>query len=142
MQPSYPIVTGKPGPSPGPSPTPSSPPPSPPSPTPSSHYEKPPCQSDEASIQVQGLEGSACAPKCDDSGACPTDVPTGTSAKPKCVLQDASSGDKYCALSCRRTKACPKGATCQHIGFSGICMYDDSQAMSTISLEAMPEIIS
>merc|ERR1712070_989821 len=37
MQPSYPVVSGKPGPSPGPSP----PPPS------TSHYEKPPCQSDE-----------------------------------------------------------------------------------------------
>merc|ERR1712193_334592 len=45
MQPSYPVVSGKPGPSPGPSP-----PPSPPS----SHYEKPPCQSDESEASVQG----------------------------------------------------------------------------------------
>merc|ERR1711994_916700 len=52
MQPSYPVVSGKPGPSPGPSPPPS--PPSPP-PPPSSHYEKPPCQADEVDVQVQGI---------------------------------------------------------------------------------------
>merc|ERR1719473_1388226 len=43
-QPSYPVVSGKPGPSPSPSP---------PSPTPSGHYEKPPCASDEVDAQIQ-----------------------------------------------------------------------------------------
>merc|ERR1712151_792660 len=83
MQPSYPVVSASPGPSPGPSP---------PSPS-SSHYEKPPCQSDEVDVQVQGLKGETCAPKCSGM-ACPTDVPPGTTAKPKCVLQDSASGDK------------------------------------------------
>merc|ERR1719238_262165 len=70
-QPSYPVV--KSGPTP-PSPTPPSPTPpspSPPSPTPSTHYEKPPCQSDEVQASVQGLDGPLCTPKCDASGACP-----------------------------------------------------------------------
>merc|ERR1719169_273073 len=90
MQPSYPVVSGKPGPSPGPSPPPAPPsPPSPPSPA-SSHYEEPPCQADESQASVQGADGSVCAPKCDDSGSCPTDVPEGTTDTPQCVLQDQS----------------------------------------------------
>merc|ERR1719482_2087730 len=93
-QPSYPVVGGSPGPSPSPPP----PSPSPPSPS-SGHYEKPPCQSDESEASVQGANGEVCAPKCDSSGSCPTDVPAGTTDKPQCVLQD-QSGDKYCALTC------------------------------------------
>merc|ERR1712054_706005 len=50
MQPSYPVVSGKPGPSPGPSP---------PSPS-TGHYEKPPCQSDETEASVQGANGEVC----------------------------------------------------------------------------------
>merc|ERR1719152_897596 len=48
-QASYPVVSGKPGPSPGPSPPAPPAPPSPPTPPSpgTSHYEKPPCQSDE-----------------------------------------------------------------------------------------------
>merc|ERR1712224_904619 len=54
-QPSYPVITGG-GPAPGPPPPPS--PPSPPSPPPppspaGSHYEKPPCQTDEVEAQIQ-----------------------------------------------------------------------------------------
>merc|ERR1712129_445942 len=105
--PSYPVVSASPGPSP-PSPTPTPPPT--PSPSPGkTHYEKPPCQSDEVEAEVQGTGGELCAPSC-DSQACPTDVPTGTKAKPKCILQDASSGKKYCALSCRRPSQCPTGS--------------------------------
>merc|ERR1712232_945723 len=60
---SYPAVSGTPGSSPGPSPGPSPPPPPPPAPS-GSHYEKPPCQSDEVDIKVQGLKGVTCSPKC------------------------------------------------------------------------------
>merc|ERR1711953_1640242 len=92
-------------------------PPSPPAPNSTSHYEKPPCQSDEVAAQVQGADGSVCAPHC-DSGTCPTDVPAGTTAKPSCVLQD-TTGDEYCALTCF-LGGCPTGAKCKHIGISGI----------------------
>merc|ERR1712190_171981 len=97
-------------------------PPSPPSPPSSTHYEKPPCRSDEVDVQVQGLTGSTCSPKCSGT-TCPTDVPAGTTAKPQCVLQDSSSGDKYCALTCF-VGGCPTGSTCRHSGLVGLCMYD------------------
>merc|ERR1712193_568930 len=73
-QASYPVVHGSP--SPGPSPGPS-PPPSPPSPS-TSHYEKPPCQSDETEAQDQS-GNQYCALKCGRSaGQCP---PEATCAK-------------------------------------------------------------
>jgi len=119
-QPSYPVVKATPGPSPGPAPGPS-PGPSPPAPT--SHYEKPPCQSDEVEAEVQGTNGELCAPKCDGT-SCPTDVPAGTKAKPQCLLQDSSSGEKYCALACVLPGSCPSGATCARIGgIVGVCVY-------------------
>merc|ERR1719261_1336035 len=70
QQPSYPVVKGG---APGPTP----PSPTPPSPTPptKTHYEKPPCQADETEAQIQGLDGSLCAPKCNGS-TCPTDKPS------------------------------------------------------------------
>merc|ERR1712232_410271 len=58
---------------------PSPPPPAPPTPgTP--HYEKPPCHAGEAKASVQGTTGSLCAPPCDASGACPSDVPPNVTA--------------------------------------------------------------
>merc|ERR1712193_149545 len=122
--PSYPVVSGSPAPGPSPSPpAPPSPPspPRPPSPG-STHYEHPPCRSDEVDVQVQGIDGSTCTPKCSGT-TCPTDVPAGTTAKPQCVLQDSSSGDKYCALTCF-VGGYPTGSTCRHSGIVGLCMYD------------------
>jgi hypothetical protein len=122
--PSYPIVSTKPGPS-----------PSPPAPPPAStHYEKPPCKSDEVDAQVQGADGELCAPSC-DSAACPTDVPAGTTAKPKCILQDQQSQKKYCALSCF-FRGCPEGAKCSMIGvLTGICVYPSSNATNPVVLQ-------
>merc|ERR1712107_66740 len=123
----YPVVSGKPGPGPTP------PPPTPPTPTPptppspgTSHYEQPPCQSDELAVGIQGIKGSVCAAKC-TSSPCPTDTPAGTTAKPMCALQDGSSGDKYCALECIRG-GCPPEAACEHPSgsFMGICVYPNS----------------
>lgn len=119
-QPSYPVVDGSvppspapPGPGPGPSP---------------SHYEKPPCASDEVQASIESLGGSVCAPPCDD-GACPLDVPEGTTATPKCVLQSSSSEQKYCALECFLSSQCPDGAKCARQGIMGICVYaDDGKA--------------
>merc|ERR1711972_149018 len=120
-QASYPVVTGS-----GPSPPAPPAPPSPPSPPGSTHYEKPPCRSDEVDVQVQGLTGSTCSPKCSGT-TCPTDVPEGTTASPKCVLQDSSSGDKYCALTCL-FGGCPLGASCKHSGLTGLCLYPKSDS--------------
>jgi len=112
-------------------------PPSPPSPS-SPHYEKPPCRDDETEASVQGAGGELCAPSCDDSGACPADVPAGTRAKPQCILQDSASGKKYCALSCLLPGSCPTGAKCARVGgFRGICVYPEDHDAPHITLKVV-----
>mmetsp|Transcript_120340 Transcript_120340/g.236501 ORF Transcript_120340/g.236501 Transcript_120340/m.236501 type:complete len:459 (+) Transcript_120340:66-1442(+) len=95
------------------------------------HYGRPPCNDDEVTVQVQGMEGVMCSPKCQDA-ACPVDVPPGTTATPQCALQD-QSGDKYCALACTEG-GCPEGARCQLLGTSGICMFDADSRPTTVQL--------
>merc|ERR1711970_608983 len=62
------------------------------------HYGDPAtgCESDEQSVQVQGVSGDFCSPPCTGilHMKCPSDVPDGVTAKPQCALQDSSSGDK------------------------------------------------
>jgi len=96
----------------------------------SSHYEKPPCQTDEKQVQVQGLSGDMCSPAC-TTGSCPTDVVSGVTASPTCALQD-TSGNKYCALICSADSDCDSagGASCQSIQGTGICTYPTSAAPS------------
>lgn len=105
--------------------------PTPPGPTPSgsSHYEDPKkgCQSDEQSVQIQGLTGDFCSPKCTGifKTKCPTDTPKGTTVTPQCALK-TTTGDKYCALICQpgsNNDGCPPTATCQSIQGTGICTY-------------------
>lgn len=135
-QASYPVVTGSAPPAPGPAPA----PPSPPAPS-ATHYEKPPCQDDEMQAELEGADGALCAPSCDDS-ACPTDVPPGTRATPKCLLQDTASGKKYCALSCMLSSGCPSGAKCQRVGgLLGVCMYpkEHSDAAPKLTFAAKSE---
>merc|ERR1712056_156578 len=55
------------------------------------------------------------------------DVPEGTTATPQCVLQDSSSGDKYCALTCL-IGGCPPGASCKHSGLTGLCLYPQANS--------------
>jgi hypothetical protein len=91
------------------------------------HYEKPPCGSDEVVGNINGANGTLCAPKCDAQGQCPTDVPAGTwhknTTKPQCILSDASTGEHYCALTCVLV-GCPTGAHCAMIGIvAGVCLY-------------------
>jgi hypothetical protein len=104
----------------------SNPPAPSPTPTPGAgHYEKPPCQDDEAMASVTGTSGAACAPACDGTD-CPTDVPDGVTASPTCALSD-QSGNKYCALLCESDDNCDAdgGATCATpvAGQPGICVY-------------------
>jgi uncharacterized protein YukE len=100
------------------------------------HYEDPnatgSCQAGEVDVQIQGIKGKMCAPQCSSSGACPTDVPAGVTAKPTCALQ--GMGGKYCALVCspstegKRLRAgdaqCGAKASCKAISGVGICTYD------------------
>lgn len=103
-----------------------------PAPTPSPgapHYEKPPCQAGEAQASVTGADGATCAPPCDASGSCPTDVPDGVTASPQCALHD-QSGNQYCALICSSDGECDQagGASCAHptAGQPGLCVYPTS----------------
>merc|ERR1712007_309312 len=108
-------------------------PPSPPSPS-GHHYEDPKdgCSSDEVDIKIQGVSGAVCAPACTGT-TCPTDVPSGVTAKPQCALQDSSSGKKYCALICSpgaNDAQCGTNASCKSIQSVGICTYDDDTKFS------------
>jgi hypothetical protein len=82
------------------------------------HYGNPSggCMTDELSGQIKGLDGECCFPKCDASGSCSTDYPSGTTAKGECILQ-GSDGTKFCVLVCSGmdTGNCPTGAKCQPI---------------------------
>merc|ERR1711981_1482372 len=43
------------------------------------HYGDPKtgCEKDEQAVQVLGVPGDFCSPKCSSSGSCPTDLPSG-----------------------------------------------------------------
>jgi len=120
-QPVYPQVSGSPGPAPSPTP----PSPEPPAPA-TTHYEHPPCQSDEVEARVEDADGVLCAPECDESEDCPDDVPEGTTATPECALR-TPEGKQYCALTCLASEKCPEGASCQSLGPLGICTYPDDK---------------
>merc|ERR1712048_1104355 len=116
----------------------STPPAPSPTPTPGQpHYEKPPCQTGEAQASVTGADGVLCAPPCDSSGACPTDVPAGVTANPLCALKD-QSGNQFCALECSSDDQCDKagGAACSTVqaGAPGVCTYP-SNASSFVTME-------
>lgn len=113
------MVGPVPGPSPGPSPSPGG-----------SHYEQPPCQSDEQKVRVEDVPGDFCAPDCTIND-CPTDVPAGVTAQPQCVLQ-STGGTKSCALICDPSDTSECGAgSCHPIQGMGICTYAASNGASS-----------
>merc|ERR1712196_748333 len=89
------------------------------------------CESDEQAVQVQGVSGDFCSPKC-TSGACPSDKPDGDSATPQCALQ-TTGGDKYCALICTPSEVSFNG-TCQSTQGVGLCTYASSNDSSKVLL--------
>jgi len=118
----------------------SNPPAPSPTPTPGSgHYEKPPCQDDEAQASVTGTGGALCAPVCQGSDTdCPTDVPDGVTAQPHCALSD-QTGNQYCALLCDSDDECDAagGSNCAKptAGQPGICVYASASNGIPMSLE-------
>ena len=111
-----------------------------------SHYEKPPCQSDEMAASIQGgsVTGEACFPKCDSTGSCPTDVVSGVTAKPQCAIKD-QSGNKYCGLICSSDSECDSagGAKCSLVqGAIGICEYPtSSKDESLVTVSVVPSAV-
>eukprot|EP00746_Dinoflagellata_sp_MGD_P153434 gnl/MRDRNA2_/MRDRNA2_84248_c0_seq2.p1 gnl/MRDRNA2_/MRDRNA2_84248_c0~~gnl/MRDRNA2_/MRDRNA2_84248_c0_seq2.p1 ORF type:complete len:436 (+),score=76.44 gnl/MRDRNA2_/MRDRNA2_84248_c0_seq2:272-1579(+) len=110
------------------------------------HYEKPPCQSDEKKVSVQGATGAFCSPSC-SAGPCPSDKPAGVTASPSCALQDQKTGAKYCALTCLVDVQCDvkNGASCQKLSpAQGICTYPSSASTVVLfqgSLDLPSELI-
>merc|ERR1719305_1537355 len=132
-QPSYPIAgSAPPGPPSPPSPpSPSPPPPGPSPPSGNSDYEDPNnggCKPTEQAVQITGIQGSFCSPKCGIFNSCPKNVPKGTTAKPKCVLETSGSQKPtQCALICdpsALSDGCPTDASCKAISGTGLCTYD------------------
>ena len=113
-------------------------PPAPP-PVPGADYGDPSdggCKGDNKEVQITGIKGNFCSPKCSASSPCPADVPAGTTAKPECVLQTpGGTGPSQCALICKSNDpfslmtllddlACPPKASCKPISTTAICTYD------------------
>jgi len=101
------------------------------------HYGDPKtgCESDEKAIQVQGVSGDFCSPQC-KAGACPSDEPSGATAKPQCALK-TSSGDQYCALICSPSALRLNGANgecgtgaCQSVQGTGLCTYASATGLN------------
>jgi len=132
-QPSYPVAGKAPPTPPGP-PTPPAPPspPAPPAPA-GGPYEDPnagPCADGEQAVQITGIQGSFCSPKCEGLFVkkCPA-YPGSITAKPTCVLETAGSQKPtQCALICDPSAAddaCPAKASCKAIQTTGLCTYDN-----------------
>merc|ERR1712159_695069 len=144
-QPSYPQVGGSPSPPSPPSPPTPTPTPTPSPPGPSTGpYEDPPCASDEQAVQVTGLDGTFCSPKCKGLfvKTCPA-APAGVTAQGKCVLEaQGSSSPTNCALICSGDSECPKGASCQTIQGTGLCLYPESKVENAETMDLNIEIES
>jgi hypothetical protein len=100
------------------------------------HYEDPKggCGSDEQAVQVTGVDGAFCSPACTGT-TCPSDVPTGVTATPQCVLQSATGTQKNCGLICNPSgndDQCGANASCKSIQGVGLCTYDDDASATTL----------
>ena len=96
------------------------------------------CLPNEMKVQIQGIAGSFCSPKCGSNLPCPMDSYKGATAKGQCVLQVPSSPTpSQCALICRpepgTNGGCPRHGECQPIQGLGICTYPSSSLSSSSS---------
>jgi len=115
------------------------------------HYGDPKagCLTDEQNITLQGpgnrwvVAGDFCSPKCqlpDPSKPvykCPSDIPTGVTAKPQCAQIGGRQLPPFCALVCQYPiphglYECGANATCKRSSppsqpghAEGVCTYDD-----------------
>jgi len=91
-----------------------------------SHYDRSPCQGDEVQGELQDAAGYVCAPRCSgDAFTCPSDMPSGSSAQPQCMLQDVDRG-QFCGLLCQVDSECPSGARCRQMAQVSLCLYPAS----------------
>ena len=62
---------------------------------------KGPCETGEQDVSITGLAGKMCCPSCSNAAPCPTNVPSGTTAHPACVLGAPGKPPSLCALVCK-----------------------------------------
>ena len=121
MQPSYPVADKTPVPPSPPSPPAPTPPPGPPPPA-GGFYGMPPCPETEDEVELPGITGVYCAPKCSRTKYCPAPPPNVT-ASPSCNLAAGTN----CALLCVPSGAaaqCQAGASCvTWKGHFALCMF-------------------
>lgn len=88
-----------------------------------------PCHADEILIQIEGVPGISCEPRCttaDMDCNYPTPPSMDSSVTQQCALQSPDGGD-FCALICNpfdEDDGCPDGASCRTVLTTGICTYD------------------
>lgn len=100
------------------------------------HYGKPgparKCLGDEVKFSITGVAGDICAPRCNSSSSCPSDVPPDTVANSQCIFRSPSSPitPDLCALTCVPNPfnsssygGCPTNAECIPVGGIHVCMY-------------------
>lgn len=101
---------------------------------PKPHYGDPldGCRSDEIKVQLGGVPGAFCSPKCDSNpnatSRCPTDVSQGVTSKPVCANNMVRD---YCYLDCSDfeigDQCAGPGATCKYSEFARVCTYDEKK---------------
>ena len=98
------------------------------------------CLSDETAYAVQelGLAATWCSKQCSTDADCPFDVPLGSTAKPRCLLQEPFKNMKRCVLVCTAKSDCGGGqdALCmqtQHFDGVSICTYVNDEVSQKIT---------
>lgn len=106
------------------------------------HYGNPAngCRSDEQAVQLQGVPGSFCAPSCSSSSPCPTDVPSGVSVEPQCVVEGGGAqSPNECALVCDPGSDQCGPMECHKVSSTaGICTYSGNPSPSPPSPSPPP----
>jgi hypothetical protein len=107
------------------------------------HYSIPPCAEDEVEVALTAPElgrtryGILCSSNCSvNASTCPTDVPQGVKAKPKCSLTSDNTSHAFCALQCKQDSDCGgNGSSCLGIvpGLfnTGTCAYSGQISLRT-----------
>ena len=98
------------------------------------------CLSDETAYAVQelGLAATWCSKQCSTDADCPFDVPLGSTAKPRCLLQEPFKNMKRCVLVCTAKSDCGNGqdTLCmqtQHFDGVSICTYVNDEVSQKIT---------
>ena len=95
------------------------------------------CLSDEKAYAIQelGFAATWCSSECSTDADCPVDVPFGSTAKPRCLIQEPWGSMKRCVLVCTQPSDCGNGrdALCSVAGDVSICTYINGETPQKIT---------